>query len=118
MTTGYIETYTYDPAGNVLSIADTPQNGQADRQCFREDHLGRLHIVSLADLSRPGMTELVRVPAMGLPPRRQLGGLVASQGDTALLDQGRVGDRPVAGPTNRHTVAMSGVLASRFRSRG
>ncbi|MGN9907459.1 RHS repeat-associated core domain-containing protein [Phytohabitans sp. LJ34] len=34
--------YGYDPAGNVLSIADTPPDGPADRQCFRYDHVRRL----------------------------------------------------------------------------
>ncbi|MGX4657915.1 polymorphic toxin-type HINT domain-containing protein [Micromonospora sp. SCSIO 07396] len=34
--------YTYDEAGNVLTIADTPGNGQRDIQCFTYDHLRRL----------------------------------------------------------------------------
>ncbi|WP_199752877.1 RHS repeat-associated core domain-containing protein [Actinoplanes sp. ATCC 53533] len=34
--------YTYDPSGNVLSVADIPKDGQADRQCFRYDHGRRL----------------------------------------------------------------------------
>lgn len=34
--------YTYDPAGNVTSVADTPINKPADTQCFRYDHLRRL----------------------------------------------------------------------------
>ncbi|MFI7523948.1 polymorphic toxin-type HINT domain-containing protein [Micromonospora globbae] len=34
--------YTYDDAGNITSIADTPQIGTADTQCFRHDMLGRL----------------------------------------------------------------------------
>jgi RHS repeat-associated protein len=34
--------YSYDPAGNVLSIADTPGNGQRDIQCFRYDYLRRM----------------------------------------------------------------------------
>jgi RHS repeat-associated protein len=34
--------YQYQDAGNVVGIADTPQVGAADRQCFGEDHLGRL----------------------------------------------------------------------------
>jgi RHS repeat-associated protein len=34
--------YTYDPYGNVTSIADTPQDLAADVQCFRYDHLQRL----------------------------------------------------------------------------
>ncbi|MCT2587913.1 RHS repeat-associated core domain-containing protein [Actinophytocola gossypii] len=34
--------YTYDDAGNVLSMADTPINQPADTQCFRYDHLRRL----------------------------------------------------------------------------
>ncbi|WP_407924705.1 RHS repeat-associated core domain-containing protein [Catellatospora paridis] len=34
--------YTYDHAGNVTSIADLPQVGQADTQCFRYDALARL----------------------------------------------------------------------------
>jgi RHS repeat-associated protein len=34
--------YTYDASGNVLSIADTPKDSQADRQCFRYDHVRRL----------------------------------------------------------------------------
>ncbi|MEJ3748474.1 RHS repeat-associated core domain-containing protein [Actinomycetes bacterium KLBMP 9797] len=34
--------YAYDPAGNIASIADTPQHLPADTQCFRYDHLRRL----------------------------------------------------------------------------
>jgi RHS repeat-associated protein len=34
--------YAYDPAGNILSIADTVVDRPADRQCFRYDHLRRL----------------------------------------------------------------------------
>jgi RHS repeat-associated protein len=34
--------YTYDPAGNITSIADTPVNQAADVQCYRYDHLRRL----------------------------------------------------------------------------
>ncbi|MGX7824618.1 RHS repeat-associated core domain-containing protein [Actinokineospora sp. 24-640] len=33
--------YTYDPAGNVTSIADTTLDQTADVQCFRNDHLRR-----------------------------------------------------------------------------
>ncbi|MEN3611523.1 polymorphic toxin-type HINT domain-containing protein [Plantactinospora sp. ZYX-F-223] len=34
--------YDYDPAGNITSIADTPQAGSSDTQCFRYDTLQRL----------------------------------------------------------------------------
>ncbi|GAA1287985.1 RHS repeat-associated core domain-containing protein [Saccharothrix xinjiangensis] len=34
--------YTYDPAGNITSIADRAPGGPADVQCFRADHLRRL----------------------------------------------------------------------------
>lgn len=34
--------YSYDPAGNVTKIADTPEGGQADTQCFRYDFLRRM----------------------------------------------------------------------------
>ncbi|WTD59199.1 RHS repeat-associated core domain-containing protein [Micromonospora sp. NBC_01638] len=34
--------YTYQDAGNIKSITETPQVGQADAQCFRDDALGRL----------------------------------------------------------------------------
>ncbi|GAA2218149.1 RHS repeat-associated core domain-containing protein [Micromonospora olivasterospora] len=34
--------YTYDHAGNILSIAETPEVGSADTQCFRHDELRRL----------------------------------------------------------------------------
>jgi RHS repeat-associated protein len=34
--------YHYDDAGNITSIADTPQGQQADVQCFRYDGLQRL----------------------------------------------------------------------------
>jgi hypothetical protein len=34
--------YTYDPAGNITSIEEKPQVGAADKQCFRQDPLGRL----------------------------------------------------------------------------
>jgi RHS repeat-associated protein len=34
--------YAYDPAGNITSVADTPQVGPADNQCFRYDALARL----------------------------------------------------------------------------
>ncbi|MEJ3741937.1 polymorphic toxin-type HINT domain-containing protein [Actinomycetes bacterium KLBMP 9797] len=33
--------YTYDDAGNILSIADTPEGGQRDIQCFTHDFLRR-----------------------------------------------------------------------------
>ncbi|WP_408630968.1 RHS repeat-associated core domain-containing protein [Micromonospora inositola] len=34
--------YDYKAAGSIKSIADTPEVGQADVQCFRDDALGRL----------------------------------------------------------------------------
>jgi RHS repeat-associated protein len=34
--------YTYDEAGNILSVEDKPQVGAAEKQCFRSDALGRL----------------------------------------------------------------------------
>ncbi|MFG3700641.1 RHS repeat-associated core domain-containing protein [Micromonospora sp. NPDC047620] len=34
--------YTYDPAGNVTRIADTPAGGTADVQCFAYDYLRRM----------------------------------------------------------------------------
>jgi RHS repeat-associated protein len=34
--------YQHDPAGNVLSISDTPPGGGRDVQCFEYDHLQRL----------------------------------------------------------------------------
>ncbi|MEJ3750926.1 RHS repeat-associated core domain-containing protein [Actinomycetes bacterium KLBMP 9797] len=34
--------YTYDAAGNVTKIADTPTGGAADTQCFTYDYLRRL----------------------------------------------------------------------------
>ncbi|MFU8853055.1 RHS repeat-associated core domain-containing protein [Micromonospora sp. SL1-18] len=34
--------YTYDPAGNVTKVADTPVGGPADIQCFGYDFLRRL----------------------------------------------------------------------------
>ncbi|WP_447005926.1 RHS repeat-associated core domain-containing protein [Saccharothrix isguenensis] len=34
--------YSYDPAGNVLKVADTPQGRAADTQCFAYDHLRRM----------------------------------------------------------------------------
>lgn len=37
--------YTYDPVGNITSIADTPHHGQADTQCFRYDQLRQLTTV-------------------------------------------------------------------------
>ncbi|MFD5699124.1 polymorphic toxin-type HINT domain-containing protein [Streptomyces lasiicapitis] len=38
----YDADYTYDASGNVTSIADTPQGGAADVQCFRYDWQRRL----------------------------------------------------------------------------
>ncbi|MFG2062531.1 RHS repeat-associated core domain-containing protein [Micromonospora sp. NPDC048871] len=35
-------TYTYDPAGNIQQLTDTPSAGQAETQCFRYDALRRL----------------------------------------------------------------------------
>ncbi|WP_158104182.1 RHS repeat-associated core domain-containing protein [Amycolatopsis pretoriensis] len=35
-------TYTYDPAGNVRKIADTPAGATADVQCFDYDYLQRM----------------------------------------------------------------------------
>ncbi|XVS61711.1 RHS repeat-associated core domain-containing protein [Actinosynnema sp. CA-299493] len=35
-------TYTYDPAGNVTKVADTPEGRVADTQCFGYDHLRRM----------------------------------------------------------------------------
>lgn len=34
--------YTYDDSGNITSIEEKPQIGQAETQCFRQDPLGRL----------------------------------------------------------------------------
>ena len=34
--------YSYDPAGNLTKIADTPAGGTADTQCFAYDYLRRL----------------------------------------------------------------------------
>ncbi|SFO06979.1 intein C-terminal splicing region/RHS repeat-associated core domain-containing protein [Amycolatopsis rubida] len=34
--------YGYDPAGNITSLADTPQDAQSDTQCFSYDYLQRL----------------------------------------------------------------------------
>ncbi|MFY1655293.1 RHS repeat domain-containing protein [Solwaraspora sp. WMMB762] len=34
--------YSYDPAGNVTKIADVPDGGTSDIQCFGYDHLRRL----------------------------------------------------------------------------
>ncbi|MFC8618599.1 RHS repeat-associated core domain-containing protein [Micromonospora purpureochromogenes] len=34
--------YSFKAAGNIRSLADTPEVGQADVQCFRDDALGRL----------------------------------------------------------------------------
>jgi RHS repeat-associated protein len=34
--------YSYDPAGNVTAIADTPLDQPADTQCLRYDYLGRM----------------------------------------------------------------------------
>ncbi|GAB3164928.1 RHS repeat-associated core domain-containing protein [Amycolatopsis stemonae] len=34
-------TYSYDPAGNVTKIADTPSGGASDVQCFAYDYLQR-----------------------------------------------------------------------------
>ncbi|WP_251091650.1 polymorphic toxin-type HINT domain-containing protein [Streptomyces sp. Caat 7-52] len=38
----YDANYTYDDAGDILSIADTPTGGTSDVQCFAYDGLGRL----------------------------------------------------------------------------
>ncbi|MFE1308087.1 hypothetical protein [Streptomyces sp. NPDC058755] len=38
----YDADYTYDDAGNVLSVADTPTGGTSDVQCFTYDGLTRL----------------------------------------------------------------------------
>ena len=35
-------TYSYDEAGNILKVADTPENRAADIQCFGYDHLRRM----------------------------------------------------------------------------
>ncbi|WP_157640911.1 polymorphic toxin-type HINT domain-containing protein [Longispora albida] len=35
--------YTYDPSGQITKIADTPQGGTADTQCFNHDYLQRLN---------------------------------------------------------------------------
>ncbi|WP_406316751.1 polymorphic toxin-type HINT domain-containing protein [Streptosporangium sp. NBC_01639] len=34
--------YTYDPAGNITKIADTPSGQPSDVQCFQQDYLQRL----------------------------------------------------------------------------
>ncbi|MCE6996217.1 type IV secretion protein Rhs [Saccharothrix sp. S26] len=34
--------YSYDPAGNIKKIADTPEGRAADTQCFAYDHLRRM----------------------------------------------------------------------------
>ncbi|MDU0294016.1 polymorphic toxin-type HINT domain-containing protein [Saccharothrix longispora] len=35
--------YTYDPAGNITEVADTPEGRPADTQCFAYDHLRRMN---------------------------------------------------------------------------
>ncbi len=35
--------YTYDPAGNITKVADTPEGRVADTQCFAYDHLRRMN---------------------------------------------------------------------------
>jgi YD repeat-containing protein len=56
--------YRYDPAGNILSIADTPQGGPQDIQCFRHDYLRRLD---------QAWTTTSKAPApVAVPPRRHV----------------------------------------------
>jgi RHS repeat-associated protein len=45
--------YTYDPAGNITAISDTPGVGAADQECFRYDALARL---TSAWTPKPGVT--------------------------------------------------------------
>ncbi|WP_320065032.1 polymorphic toxin-type HINT domain-containing protein [Micromonospora sp. RTGN7] len=59
--------YTYDDAGNVLTIADTPGNGQRDIQCFTYDHLRRV-----TDAWSTGTT--ATEPCAGGPATSGLGG--------------------------------------------
>jgi RHS repeat-associated protein len=56
--------YTYDPAGNVTSIADTVPGRPADTQCFRYDHLRRL---SEAWTPTTGCTTNPNVAGLGGP---------------------------------------------------
>ncbi|GIM66440.1 type IV secretion protein Rhs [Amorphoplanes auranticolor] len=60
-------TYQQDPAGNLLSITDTPAGGTADTQCFRYDHHRRL-----TEAWTPTTTECAPDPdaaALGGPAR-------------------------------------------------
>lgn len=38
----YDKRFAYDPAGNITAIADTPEGGGPDQQCFRYDRLAQL----------------------------------------------------------------------------
>ncbi|MFY1627464.1 hypothetical protein ACN268_30385 [Micromonospora sp. WMMD735] len=47
--------YSYDAAGNITSIADTPQVGVADTQCFRYDELRRMRVWAKWRAKRGGL---------------------------------------------------------------
>ncbi|MFI8187341.1 polymorphic toxin-type HINT domain-containing protein [Streptomyces sp. NPDC085946] len=53
-STAYNANYTYNAAGDILSIADTPANGAKDVQCFAYDGLRRLTDAWTSSLSPNG----------------------------------------------------------------
>ena len=89
------QAYTYDPAGNVLSIADTPSSGVRDIQCFTYDHLRRM-------TGAWSTANLAEQPCAGGPATSGVGGPAPYQ-ESYTLDQ--VGNRL------SDTVQVSGVTA-------
>ncbi|MBC8093278.1 MAG: RHS repeat-associated core domain-containing protein, partial [Pseudonocardia sp.] len=100
--------YTYDPAGNITRIADSPTSGAADVQCFRYDYLRRM-----TDGWTPGSGDCAVAPAtagLGGPARywhsftydstgnRQTETQHAAGGDTT-----RTYAHPAAGQPQPHT---------------
>ena len=89
------QAYTYDPAGNVLSIADTPSSGVRDIQCFTYDHLRRM-------TGAWSTANLAEQPCAGGPATSGVGGPAPYQ-ESYTFDE--VGNRL------SDTVQVSGVTA-------
>ena len=77
--------YSYTPAGQITKIADTPNGGVADTQCFSHDHLGRT-----TEAWTPKSGECAAAPSAG----ECRSGLTLTERPRALVTRGAGGGAP------------------------